>query len=106
MPWSESPSKISDSEEDKRSGLEMTPRHEFNDLYVVSISKSPDHSFLIDFGSPPIPIIALWTTKGDFCAISLFGNDKIKKCEHLATLSINRLGNSGHEFKESMGRAS
>ncbi|GFW49677.1 hypothetical protein TNCV_357801 [Trichonephila clavipes] len=28
--------------------------------------------FLIDFGSPPIPIIALWTTKGDFRAISLF----------------------------------
>ncbi|GFT16244.1 hypothetical protein TNCV_2245551 [Trichonephila clavipes] len=31
-PWSESPSKISASEEDKRSGSEMTPRHEFNDL--------------------------------------------------------------------------
>ncbi|GFV21145.1 hypothetical protein TNCV_4267781 [Trichonephila clavipes] len=31
-PWSESPSKISVSEEDKRSGSEMTPRHEFNDL--------------------------------------------------------------------------
>ncbi|GFV62517.1 hypothetical protein TNCV_3866981 [Trichonephila clavipes] len=62
--------------------------------------------FLIDLGSPPIPIIALWTTKGDFRAISLFGNDKIKKREHLATLSINRLDNSGHEFKESMGRAS
>ncbi|GFY30469.1 hypothetical protein TNCV_3522321 [Trichonephila clavipes] len=73
---------------------------------VVSISKSPDRSFLIDFGSPPIPIIALWTTKGDFRAISLFGNDKIKKREHLAALSLNRLGNSGHEFKESMGRAS
>ncbi|GFV06918.1 hypothetical protein TNCV_2916781 [Trichonephila clavipes] len=31
-PWSDSPSKISDSEEDKRSGSEMTPPHEFNDL--------------------------------------------------------------------------
>ncbi|GFV70823.1 hypothetical protein TNCV_2818561 [Trichonephila clavipes] len=40
---------------------------------VVSISKSPDRSFLIDFGSPPISIIALWTTKGDFRAISQFG---------------------------------
>ncbi|GFX74100.1 hypothetical protein TNCV_490641 [Trichonephila clavipes] len=28
-PWSESPSKISVSEERKRSGSEMTPRHEF-----------------------------------------------------------------------------
>ncbi|GFT49044.1 hypothetical protein TNCV_3875071 [Trichonephila clavipes] len=73
---------------------------------VVSISKSPDRSFLIDFGSPPIPMIALWITKGDFRAISQFGNDKIKKLEHLATLSIRRLGNPGHEFKESMGRAS
>ncbi|GFU83042.1 hypothetical protein TNCV_65131 [Trichonephila clavipes] len=104
-PWSESPSKISVSEEDKRSGSEMTPRHEFNDL----CSRLVSHQivvFLIDFGSPPIPIIALWTTKGDFRAISQFGNDKIKKLEHLATLSIRRLSNPGHEFKESMVRAS
>ncbi|GFY33339.1 hypothetical protein TNCV_1897911 [Trichonephila clavipes] len=61
---------------------------------VVSISKSPDQSFLTDFGSPPIPIIALWTTKGDFRDISLFAKDKTKKREHLATLSMCRLGNT------------
>ncbi|GFV20354.1 hypothetical protein TNCV_4141151 [Trichonephila clavipes] len=66
----------------KRSGLEMTPRQEFkvlsgltvsgesikilaskNDLLctvdIVSISRSPDHNFLMDLGSPPIPIKAL-----------------------------------------------
>ncbi|GFX45780.1 uncharacterized protein TNCV_934191 [Trichonephila clavipes] len=61
---------------------------------VVSISKSPDRSFIIDFGSPPIPIIALWTANEDFRDISLFGKNKIKRREHLATLLMYRLGNT------------
>ncbi|GFW59469.1 hypothetical protein TNCV_2633411 [Trichonephila clavipes] len=36
---------------------------------IVSISKPPDRSFLIDIVSPPIPIIALWTTKEIFVRI-------------------------------------
>ncbi|GFW85735.1 hypothetical protein TNCV_853841 [Trichonephila clavipes] len=108
-PWSESPSKISDLEEDKRSGSEMTPRHEFNELRGVTV-KGKSKKVLANKNdllcNADVVSIILWTTKGDFRAISLFGNDKIKKREHLATLSINRLGNSGHEFKESMGRAS
>ncbi|GFV26392.1 hypothetical protein TNCV_5087051 [Trichonephila clavipes] len=65
----------------------------------LAISKSPDRSFLIDFGSPPIPIIALWITKGDFRAISQFGNNKIKKLEHLATLSIRRRRKIPYDFQ-------
>ncbi|GFW07827.1 hypothetical protein TNCV_3919601 [Trichonephila clavipes] len=66
----------------KRSDSEMTPREEFKVLRgvttsgesinvlaskkdllctadIVSISRSPDRSFLMDLGSPPIPIKAL-----------------------------------------------
>ncbi|GFW07142.1 hypothetical protein TNCV_3693371 [Trichonephila clavipes] len=76
--WSESPSSISPSEAYKRSGSDMTPRQEFNDLWgvtvklesknvfaskkdfvwradMVSINKSPERNFFTDFGFPPIP---------------------------------------------------
>ncbi|GFT96975.1 hypothetical protein TNCV_5107671 [Trichonephila clavipes] len=42
-PWSESPSKISVSEEHKRSGSEMTPRQEFKDL-LGKTRPLPGHS--------------------------------------------------------------
>ncbi|GFX82754.1 hypothetical protein TNCV_1194291 [Trichonephila clavipes] len=42
--WVESPSKISASEEDKRSGSEMTPRHEFNDLHHLELQDRRDYT--------------------------------------------------------------
>ncbi|GFX85851.1 hypothetical protein TNCV_2472531 [Trichonephila clavipes] len=66
---------------------------------VVSISKSPDRSFLIDFGSPPIPIIALWITKGDFRAISQFERRRRIPCDFqrisLAGLVLDSATSSG-----------
>ncbi|GBN63449.1 hypothetical protein AVEN_33010-1 [Araneus ventricosus] len=87
-PWVLRPSRISSSDECNSSDSEMTPRTVFRFLcgvieigipssvlanrkdlvcvvVKVSIRKSPDLSFLIDFGSPPIPMIPLCIEKGD-----------------------------------------
>ncbi|GFY30458.1 hypothetical protein TNCV_3522211 [Trichonephila clavipes] len=74
----------------------MTPRQELRDLCgttetgksrkdfarrkdfvcraeFVSISRSLERNRFTDFGSPPIPMRALWVPNGDFFDNSLFG---------------------------------
>ncbi|GFY04100.1 hypothetical protein TNCV_1198781 [Trichonephila clavipes] len=59
---------------------------------LVSISRSPDRSFLMDFGSPPIPITHFSTAKGDFRDISLSGSDRMKNRECVAVSSMFGVG--------------
>ncbi|GFV61915.1 hypothetical protein TNCV_4107191 [Trichonephila clavipes] len=58
----------------------------------VSISRSKEHNRFTDFGSPPIPMRALWIANGDLFDNSLFGKEISRNLEFIDISSTLRVG--------------